>query len=101
MGVSVSGFIMTPPATGMMMMTFAWPLIHLLKIDEHITDRGNNWNKAGFIVYKGSMYVYLLAFGLFCVCTANYFPGGHNAFLGITFVAGGVHYLLIMHHCHT
>merc|ERR1739848_654256 len=100
MGVSVSGFIKTPPATGTMLMTFIWPLLHLRNIDNYITSRGD-WRATQLLAYKGSMYVYLLSFGLFCICTSSYFPMGHNVFLGLTFIAGGLHYILVMCHCHT
>lgn len=94
MGVSVSGFIQTPPATGLMAMTFSWPLLDLWKIDEWMDRRQNKpgslkWNRL-------TMYAFQLSFGLFTVCTSNFFPIGHNVGLGTTFVSGAVHYAILL-----
>lgn len=98
MGVSVSGYIMTPPATGMMMLTFMWPMLHLFRIDEYVVNAHiqRGWTARELVPFKLSMYFYLLAFGLFCTCTCNYFPVGHNTFMGITFLTGATHYVLVM-----
>lgn len=113
MGLSVSGFIMTPPATGMMTAAFSWPILHLWKLAEWL-DR-----KKQFVsvferslerslsttaalksslkkVHRRSMYVFQLSFGLFVICTVDYFPIGHNVALGFTFIAGAVTYITLM-----
>mmetsp|Transcript_96557 Transcript_96557/g.166497 ORF Transcript_96557/g.166497 Transcript_96557/m.166497 type:complete len:279 (-) Transcript_96557:290-1126(-) len=102
MGVSISGFIMTPPATGMMAIAFSWPILHLWKIAEWIDRTALSvpciWCSEERLrrIYHTSMYVFQLAFGLFVICTADYFPIGHNLAMGITFIAGAVTYSTLM-----
>eukprot|EP00413_Alexandrium_margalefii_P017056 CAMPEP_0204531016 /NCGR_PEP_ID=MMETSP0661-20131031/10941_1 /ASSEMBLY_ACC=CAM_ASM_000606 /TAXON_ID=109239 /ORGANISM="Alexandrium margalefi, Strain AMGDE01CS-322" /LENGTH=311 /DNA_ID=CAMNT_0051537143 /DNA_START=71 /DNA_END=1006 /DNA_ORIENTATION=+ len=104
MGLSVSGFIMTPPATGMMLLTFLWPLVHLLRIDDYVVRahaiEGHKWTFKELLCLRLSATCYILAFGLFCTCTANYFPTGHNVFMGLTFVLGAIHYVVVMFNIH-
>jgi len=98
MGVSVSGFIMTPPATGAMLMTFTWPLSHLRMVENRLTSAKAEWTRLELRTYKASMFVYQIAFSLFVVCTADYFPIGHNLFMATTFFVGAVHYIVLLRH---
>lgn len=97
MGLTVSDYIGTPPATGLFISTTVFMLMFLWQINDSVT-RVGSWKPWQLGVNRGSLILFTLGIISFGMCTASYWLSGHSAAMALCFTAGLVHYISLSKH---